>query len=151
MDFDTTWLNPVDIDDEIDTRIMLNETFKRRESLLIPTSTNFQSINSSDDANRLNRNRLRIKFEKYYPTMNEELFQVINGIENDHSRKILHLKKINNEIILMILYCLQPIIRSKISIFNYNKNEKLSEIILQNICQCKIFHFFNRYIFFFNL
>jgi hypothetical protein len=141
MDLDATWTNPVDIDDEIDTRIMLNETFKRRESLLISNSGNFQSMNS-DDANRLNRNRLRIKFEKYYNTMNEELIQTINGIGSDRSRKTAksqNLKKINNEIILMVLYCLQPIIRSKISVFNYNKDEKFSEIILRSICKCKIF------------
>ena len=139
MDLDPTWLNPVEIDDEIDTRIMLNETFKRRESLLIPTSSSFQSI-QSDEANRLSRNRLRIKFEKYYNTMNEELVQAINGIRSHRLRRTLQSqtqKKIPNEILLMVLYCLQPIVRSKISVFDYSKDEKLPEIILRSICQCK--------------
>jgi hypothetical protein len=49
-----------------------------------------------DDINRLNRNRLLVKFEKYFTLMNDELIQAINGIGSDRSRKILktiHLKK----------------------------------------------------------
>jgi len=137
MDLDTNWPSPVDIHDENDTRITLNETFKRRESFI----SSSVSV-SSDDLNRTNRNRLRIKFDKYFNSMNDELIQSINEIDSDRSTKILkfeNLKKVNNEIILMILYCLQPTVRTKISVFNFNQNEKLSETILRSICKCKIF------------
>jgi len=80
MDFDANWTIPVDINEENDTRITLNETFKRRESL-ISSSVSFQSVPSDD----LNRNRLRIKFNKYFNSMNDELIQSINGIDSDRS------------------------------------------------------------------
>lgn len=73
--------------------------------------------------------------------MYDELIQVINGIDNYHPRKIMKsnkLKKVSNELMLMILYCLQPSVRSKISVFNLNKDEKLPEVILRSICKCKI-------------
>ena len=131
MDLDVNWIIPIDIDDENDGRITLNETFKRRESISV----------QSDDSNKLNRNRLRTKFDKYFNSMNDELVHAINGIDSDRSRKFIqsnNLKKVNPEIILMILYCLQPTVRSKISVFTFNKGEKLSEIILRSICKCKI-------------
>jgi hypothetical protein len=52
MDLDVNWTTVVDIDDEHDTRITLNETFKRRESLSLYTPSY-----PSDDSNRINRNR----------------------------------------------------------------------------------------------
>lgn len=147
MDLDVNWTNPVDIDEEIDTRITLNETFKRRESFM-SNSINFQSMPIES-----NRNRLRIKFDKYFNAMHDELSQAINGIDSDRTIKIIksnNLKKVSNEIILMILYCLQPTVRSKLGIFNYNRGEKLSETILRSICKCKIYirYIYLIYIFF---
>ncbi|CAF3482459.1 unnamed protein product [Rotaria sp. Silwood1] len=74
--------------------------------------------------------------------MYDELIQAINGIDSDHATKIVksdNLKKVSDEIILMVLYCLQPTVRSKISIFNFTKDEKLSEIILRSICKFTVF------------
>ncbi|CAF3447822.1 unnamed protein product [Rotaria sp. Silwood1] len=74
--------------------------------------------------------------------MYDELIQAINGIDSDHATKIVksdNLKTVSDEIILMVLYCLQPTVRSKISIFNFTKDEKLSEIILRSICKFTVF------------
>jgi hypothetical protein len=74
--------------------------------------------------------------------MNDELTQAINGIDYDRLVKVKksdNLKKIKSDIILMVMYCLQPIVRSKITVFNFNKSGKLSETILRSICKCKIF------------
>ncbi len=125
MDLDANWTTPIDINEETDARITLNETFKRRESFL----------SNTDD-----RNRLRFKFEKYFQSMNEELIQAINGLGSDRSTKMFKSQQratISSEIILMVLYCLQPTVRSKISVFNFNKGEKLSETILRSICKGK--------------
>ncbi|CAF2673374.1 unnamed protein product [Rotaria sp. Silwood2] len=136
MDLDINWTTPVNINEENDTRIILSETFKGKESISLH-SANLQPM-ESDDSNRLNRNLLRMKFDKYFNSMYDELIQTINGIDRDHSTKIIKsdkLKKVSHEIILMVLYCLQPMVRSKISVFNFNKDEKLSEIILRSICK----------------
>ena len=138
MDLDIHWKTTVDINEEIDSRITLNETFKRRESSI---SNSIQS--SSGQIDDSNRNRLRKKFEKYANSMAEELIQAINGIGIDRSRKtskFSNLKMISPDILLMVFYCLQPIIRSKISVFNYSKDEKLAETILRSICKCKTHH-----------
>ncbi|CAF1295890.1 unnamed protein product, partial [Rotaria sordida] len=136
MDLDINWTTPVNINEENDTCITLNKTFKGKESTSLH-SDNFQSM-ESDDSNKFSRNRLRMKFDKYFNSMYDELTQAINGIDSDHPTKIIKsdkLKKVNDEIILMVLYCLQPMVRSKISVFNFNKDEKLSEIILRSICK----------------
>lgn len=85
--------------------------------------------------------RLRIKFDKYFNAMRDELIEAINGFDNYQSRKILKsdkLKKVNNEIILMILYCLQPSVRSKMIVLTLDKDEKLPDIILRSIWKCKM-------------
>ena len=136
MDLDVNWKTIVDIDEEIDSRVALNDTSKQRESLL-SNSIRYSPTTQIDDPNP---NRLGKKFEKYANLMKEELTQAINGIGIDRTRKTSKLsnpKKINPQILLMVFYCLQPTIRSKISVFNYDKNEKLSETILRTICKCK--------------
>lgn len=159
MDLDMDWTIPVDINEEADTRVNVNEPYNRNESMNL-YSVNSQSTESSDYG-RLSRNRyvvtyfldtlvhcfrLRIKFDKYFNAMNDELIQAIYGHNSDQpTRKIIksdHLKRVSNELILMVLYCLQPRVRSKISVFNLNKDKALSEVILRSICICKIsFHF----------
>ncbi|CAF0946556.1 unnamed protein product [Adineta steineri] len=120
MDLDVDWTNPVDINDYI----------------ISNDSNNLDS--TTNPSNNSNGNPLFVKFEKYIDSMSDELFQAINGTDRSRSRKIIitdNLKTINDNILLMILYCLQPKVRSKISIFDYNKNEKLSETILRSICK----------------
>ncbi|UJR20407.1 hypothetical protein I4U23_023538 [Adineta vaga] len=129
MDLDVNWTTAINIDDETDTRIALNGTFKRRDSI---------TPMPSDNSHRSNRNRLLHKFDKYISTMTDELVQAVNGIDRDRSTKVIKsdgLKKVNMDILLMILYCLQPTVRGKISVFNFNKGEKLSETILRSICK----------------
>ena len=126
MDVDLHWPKPVDIDTET---ISLNGTFKRCES----------------GEGNVGRNRLQMKFEKYAQSMTEELVQAINGVGNDRLRqnvKTRNMKKLSPEILLMVFFCLQPGVRKKISVFNYNRGEKLTETILRSICKCKTFHFF---------
>jgi hypothetical protein len=72
--------------------------------------------------------------------MNEELIQAINDLNPDgktSSSTTEGFKQISCEMIFMIFYSLQPRIRSKIKIFNVNKNGKLPEIILRSIYKCK--------------
>lgn len=72
--------------------------------------------------------------------MIDELVQAINGKEVDRINVFNRsevLKEVNGEILLMILFCLQPVVRSKITIFNLNNGYKLPEMILQSICRSK--------------
>ncbi|CAF1028475.1 unnamed protein product [Adineta ricciae] len=118
MDLDANWTVPLDIDREI---------FVQQNSTCSPLST--------DESNR---HRLSKKFEKYLSAMTDELVQAVNGIDRDRSIKVIKtdtLKKINPDILLMVLYCLQPTVRAKISIFNVNKGETLPDTILRSICK----------------
>ena len=55
MDLDVDWTTSIEIDEEIDARITLNETFKRRESVSIYSAA-LHAI-QSDEASRSSRNR----------------------------------------------------------------------------------------------
>ena len=64
--------------------------------------------------------------------MTEELSEAING--NDSAgKKGVRLKQVNAEILPMILFCLQPTVRSRITVFNVNRSAQLPEIILRSI------------------
>ena len=68
--------------------------------------------------------------------MSEELNQVMSGNPSDRTgrRKTSdRLQQANAEILPMIFYCLQPIVRARITLFNVNKSDQLSEIILRSI------------------
>ena len=83
--------------------------------------------------------RLRSKFEKYVVAMNDELVEAINGHDltrPSHLHKSTRMKKVNDDTLMMVMYCLQPTIRSQLTVFDFNKNEKLPEILLQTICKC---------------
>lgn len=65
--------------------------------------------------------------------MSEELGEAINGADSS-GKKNAHLKQVNAEEILpMILFCLQPTVRSRITVFNVNRSGQLPEIILRSI------------------
>lgn len=84
---------------------------------------------------------MRKKFERYRNGLTDELIQAINGKDINRINlfnKTEVLKGVNEEIVLMILYCLQPLVRSKITIFNLNNGYKLPEMILQSICRSKV-------------
>ena len=83
--------------------------------------------------------RLRAKFEKYLVAMNDELLEAINGNDftrPNHLQTSNRMKKVNDDILMMVMYCLQPTVRSQLTVFDFNKNEKLPEILLQTICKC---------------
>ena len=40
-----------------------------------------------------------------------------------------------------VMYCLQPAVRSGISVFDLNSNDDLSETIFRSICKCKSIEF----------
>ena len=64
--------------------------------------------------------------------MSEELSEAING-SGSSTKKGVRLKQVNEEILPMILFCLQPAVRSRITVFNVNRSGQLPEIILRSI------------------
>jgi hypothetical protein len=68
-------------------------------------------------------------FEKYKGQLKEDLKNIII---ND---------SVNEDLIKQVMYCLQPAVRSDITIFNLNSDDDLSETILKSICQCKSIDF----------
>ena len=47
-----------------------------------------------------------------------------------------------DQLVRQVMFCLQPAIRSNITVFNLNSDSDLSETIFRSICQCKfdLFH-----------
>lgn len=64
-------------------------------------------------------------FEKYRERIEDDLQSVALG------------GKIDENLIRQVMYCLQPSVRSDITIFNLNSDSDLSETILRSICGCK--------------
>jgi hypothetical protein len=62
-----------------------------------------------------------------------------NG-NNDRDKKI-------DDALDKVLYCLQPSIRSNITVFNLNSENDLSDTIFGSICKCKLIclNYFNIY------
>jgi hypothetical protein len=48
---------------------------------------------------------------------------------------------VDDDLIKQVMYCLQPAVRSDITVFNLNSDDDLSETILKSICQCKSIDF----------
>jgi hypothetical protein len=48
-------------------------------------------------------------------------------------------KKLDNAL-SQVLYCLQPSVRSNITVFNLNSENDLAETIFGSICKCKLNH-----------
>ncbi len=47
----------------------------------------------------------------------------------------------DDNVVNHVMYCLQPAVRSDITVFNLSSDSNLSETILQSICQCKSIDF----------
>ena len=61
-------------------------------------------------------------------------------IEDDLKNFINH-DNVDEDLIKQVMYCLHPNVRSDITVFNLDSDSKLSETILQSICQCKSIDF----------
>lgn len=55
----------------------------------------------------------------------------------DDLKSILPEDQVNEDLIQKAMYCLQPAVRSDITVFNLNSESNLSETIFRCICRCK--------------
>jgi len=71
----------------------------------------------------------------------EDLF--VNHIDqlDEDLKQTLSLKETNKLLLSQVMYCLQPAVRSDITVFNLNSDNDLSETIFRSICQCKLINF----------
>jgi hypothetical protein len=60
-------------------------------------------------------------------------------------------KKKVNLIARQVMYCLQPAVRSNITVFNLNSDDDLSETIFRSICRCKLINLKKKFSFDFEL
>ena len=70
--------------------------------------------------------------------MSDDLTQAINGLTLNGKpmfQESYQIKQISNEILSMVLFCLQPKVRTNITVFNLNKSGNLQEMILRSICK----------------
>lgn len=68
--------------------------------------------------------RLENMFEKYRERIIEDLASVVPNKDLDG-------------LVKQVMFCLQPAVRSDITVFNLNSDNDLSETIFRSICQCK--------------
>ena len=87
--------------------------------------------------------RLQDKFQPHEVQLRRELDAIVSHDDDPHRRKKkkpstddARSKKI--ELVLaQTMYCLQPAVRSGISVFNLNSDNDLSETIFRSICKGK--------------
>lgn len=72
-------------------------------------------------------------FKKYENQLEEDLKNTLFFADNS--------KKNIDEYVKQMMFCLQPAIRSNITVFNLNSDSSLSETIFRSICQCKLNNF----------
>jgi len=102
--------------------------------------------------------RLREIFHKYEDSLKNDLKNVLflnsefskkNGglskkdgglskKDAELSKKDTELSKKEGDLVKQVMYCLQPAVRSNITVFNLNSDSNLSETIFRSICQCKL-------------
>ncbi len=73
--------------------------------------------------------RLEILFVNHIHQLDEDLIQTLS------------LKETNETLLRQVMYCLQPAVRSDITVFNLNSDNDLSETIFRSICKCKLINF----------
>lgn len=98
-------------------------------SLPIEQSARLQLFPSS--ASNFPLSRLGDMFRKYEEHLKENIRNVILAREKDD------LEKNVSELMKQIQYCLQPAVRSNITVFNLSTDSNFSETILRSICQCE--------------
>lgn len=74
--------------------------------------------------------RLADLFQQHQNLLEEDVKNNFFPTEKSNSQSVKQLTK-------QILYCLQPAVRSDITIFDISSDDNLSETILRSICQCK--------------
>lgn len=88
--------------------------------------------------------RLRSLFSKYQTQLRQDLekllvdnadFQV-KRYQTTSTKDTIFKKKIER-LYDEVIYCLQPAIRSEITVFNLQSDEDLSEVIFRTVAQCK--------------
>jgi Zn-dependent metalloprotease len=94
--------------------------------------------------------RLIEKFNKYSVQLEKDLNSIIS--HDDESKKPKKNKQSSNHKkddekhkfdleLRQVMYCLQPAVRSGISVFDLNSDNGLSETIFRSICKCKLIEF----------
>jgi hypothetical protein len=66
-----------------------------------------------------------------------------DSLENDLKSTLCLNEKLSErvgELVKQVMYCLQPAVRSNITVFNLNSDSNLSETIFRSICQCKLIY-----------
>lgn len=76
------------------------------------------------------------------------MFRPYENLLKDDVKNVFFSKPKNSEkeieqLVQQIMYCLQPAVRSDITIFEISSDSNLSETILRSICQCKSTSYFN--------
>lgn len=90
-------------------------------------------------------------FRKYRSQIREDIGDIISHDDDTFNQtKTINqsLKTSNdpfeqkmNDLVSQVMYCLQPTVRSNITIFNLNSDNDLSETIFRSICQCMLIYF----------
>jgi hypothetical protein len=89
------------------------------------------------------RNKLEEKFKYHRAQLEKELDAIISH-DDDSSAKKKKKQTTSDErskkiatVLAQTMYCLQPAVRSGISVFNLNSDNDLSETIFRSICKGK--------------
>jgi hypothetical protein len=69
------------------------------------------------------------------------MFEKYEGQIKEDLENIIIKDPVDKNLIRQVMYCLQPAVRSDITIFNLNSDDDLSDTILKSICQCKSIDF----------
>lgn len=77
-------------------------------------------------------------FKKYKAQIEKDLNNTFYDDNNLKKRKNLDGEKETDRTLDYVLFCLQPSIRSNISIFNLNSENNLADTILGRVCECKL-------------
>jgi len=76
------------------------------------------------------------KHEKHLENDVKDTLLMKDGKDDETPEK--EKKKKVNLIARQVMYCLQPAVRSNITVFNLNSDDDLSETIFRSICRCKL-------------
>lgn len=85
-------------------------------------------------------------FAKYVEQLRKDLDAVVSHddesnkakrkVQSSNNKKDKRTNKIDAAL-GQVMYCLQPAVRSGLSVFNLNSDSNLSETIFRSICKCK--------------
>lgn len=81
--------------------------------------------------------RLEEMFESYHKQLKEDVTETLSQESSSGKKEENDIA----ELVSQIKFCLQPAVRSHITVYNLNSNTSLSEAIFQSICRCKLIQF----------